>query len=98
MTEIPVSERMTRKIVRVAPFIERRKDAWLVGSKYLSDDSLGPVAQIYHDKSWLYISTDDTAMLAIETLPLLRRVLNQMAKEIRAMHQAHLDEQAEARA
>lgn len=47
----------------------------------------GPSCSIWHDKDWVYVSTDEhegTAMLNIEALPALRRALALLAKQIKA--------------
>jgi aminoglycoside phosphotransferase len=56
-----------------------------VGASDKKSGYSGPVAQVYADKDWLWIVTDDyegVAMLNIEALPHLRRALTRLAKTL----------------
>jgi hypothetical protein len=52
-----------------------------VGASPVDDDFSGPSIEIFSDKEWLFISTDDqTVMLNIEALPKLIEALQKIAK------------------
>jgi hypothetical protein len=70
------------KVSNVTPFKEERGDVTLVGARYNSSGTLGPVAQVYADKDWVWIVTDSyegSVMLNIEALPLLIEALRKLA-------------------
>lgn len=69
------------------PFIEADADGFRVGARNPDSDYVGPVARVSFDDQWLHIITDDyegAAMLNIEALPMLRRALARIAKQIDA--------------
>ncbi len=66
---------------------EGAKGSYSVGFRAKGSEYVGPVAEVYAEREWLYIVTDPyegVVMLNIETPPKLQTALARIAKSLRS--------------
>ena len=74
------------------PYLKDGSDGeFIVGSYSAPTNYRGPEAVVFMDSEWLYISTDEyegTAMLNIESLPMLRVALQRLEQQLNIQNRA----------
>lgn len=72
---------------RISVKLTEYETSRVISCTYVSDGSPATHAEISYDKDWLYFTTDaheGAAMIHIEALPMIRRVLAKIARERKA--------------